>query len=59
MDNLPKESIEEIKKRGCVVVKNIVDDQEALRWKEMLRQYVAENEVDGLFILVHHISNAC
>ncbi|KDQ13124.1 hypothetical protein BOTBODRAFT_160721 [Botryobasidium botryosum FD-172 SS1] len=32
-----------IKRRGCVVIRNVVPDDEALAWKQQLRDYVAAN----------------
>ncbi|KAG8988850.1 hypothetical protein FRB94_002186 [Tulasnella sp. JGI-2019a] len=35
--------IEEVKRRGVVVVRDVVDDEEALEWKEKLKRYVEAN----------------
>jgi len=32
-----------LRRRGCVLIRNVVPDEEALSWKQQLRQYVTEN----------------
>jgi hypothetical protein len=45
---LSAEQIDNIKRRGSVHIKNVVDDEDALRWKELLREYVRANpSVEG------------
>ncbi|PWW80900.1 DUF1479-domain-containing protein [Tuber magnatum] len=41
--SLPKERIEEIKKRGVVVLKNVIPDKEALAMKESLKEHIKRN----------------
>lgn len=35
---------DEIRKRGCVVIRNVVDSTEALKYKEMVKQYINSHE---------------
>ncbi len=45
------ERLKEIRDKGCVVIRDVVDDAEARTWQAWLRDYVAKNLVDGkLFI---------
>ena len=39
-----------IKRKGCVVIKNVVDDAEAVGWREDLQQFVKANPVEGRFL---------
>ena len=32
-----------IRRRGCVVIRNVVDDDKVLEWKELLREYIKLN----------------
>ncbi|KZT33239.1 DUF1479-domain-containing protein [Sistotremastrum suecicum HHB10207 ss-3] len=48
IDSLSSEKLADIKRRGGVVIRNVVDDAEALRWTDSLREYVKVNPVDGL-----------
>lgn len=41
--NLSHERVEEIKRKGSVVIKDIVPDEQAAQWKEDLRVFVQEN----------------
>lgn len=34
---------EEVRKRGVAVVRNVVEDKEALKWKEDIRSYIKAN----------------
>ncbi len=36
-----------IKKRGSVVIRDIVDDEKAIAWRESLREFVKVNPVEG------------
>jgi hypothetical protein len=46
---LSPEDVASIKKRGCVVIRNVVDDEEALGWKQAVKDYVEANpSVPGL-----------
>ena len=41
------DEIERIKKCGSVLIKNVVDDEQAIQWKEDLKTYVKTNPVEG------------
>ncbi|KAG0126342.1 hypothetical protein HOY82DRAFT_615318 [Tuber indicum] len=41
--SLSKEKIEEIKKRGVVVIKNVLQDQQALAMKDSLKEHIKRN----------------
>ncbi|KAF4597097.1 hypothetical protein EYR40_007547 [Pleurotus pulmonarius] len=40
---LNPERIEEIRKKGCVVIRDLVDDDEAIKWKDDLKEFVKTN----------------
>lgn len=40
----PSTFADEIRKRGCVLVRNVVDSSEALKYKEDVRQYIKNHE---------------
>ncbi|KDQ59257.1 hypothetical protein JAAARDRAFT_128012 [Jaapia argillacea MUCL 33604] len=41
--SLKPEVVDTIKRRGCVVIKDVVDDSEAAGWKSSLEKYIKEN----------------
>ncbi|KAF8495327.1 DUF1479-domain-containing protein [Gautieria morchelliformis] len=43
LGTLSQESIANIKKCGCVLIRNVVDREEALGWKQAVKDYVAAN----------------
>lgn len=43
LDNLTAEQIANIKQRGCVVIKDVVDDQQAVGWKTELKKFDEDN----------------
>jgi hypothetical protein len=43
LDGLSPEQIESIKAKGCIVVRNVVDDEQARRWRIELLQFVDAN----------------
>ena len=43
IENAPVEFSEELRKRGVAVVRGVVSEQEALGWKESLREYIKMN----------------
>ena len=47
LQTLTKEEIEAIKRKGSVLVKNVVDDAQAIQWREDLKKYVKTNPVVG------------
>lgn len=42
------EDIERIKRKGAILVKNVVNDSEAIQWREDLKTYVSSNTVEGI-----------
>ncbi|KAF9045976.1 DUF1479-domain-containing protein [Hymenopellis radicata] len=49
LDNLSAEKLVEVKRKGCVVVRDVVDDAQALSWKKSLEEFVKANpDVDGV-----------
>ncbi|EPQ53979.1 DUF1479-domain-containing protein [Gloeophyllum trabeum ATCC 11539] len=50
LDSLNEETINNIKRRGCVVIRDVVEDAEAAAWKAALQEYVTANpDVPGWF----------
>jgi hypothetical protein len=47
LQGLSSEKTDSIKRRGAVVIRNVVPRAEALEWKEWLREYVKDNNVTG------------
>ena len=46
--SLSAEQVAEIKRKGTVVIRNVVEDELALEWKRMLREYIEANpQVEG------------
>ncbi|KAF1966340.1 DUF1479-domain-containing protein [Bimuria novae-zelandiae CBS 107.79] len=43
IDNAPEEFNEALRKRGVAVVRGVVSEEEALGWKESLREYIKAN----------------
>ncbi|UPX13373.1 uncharacterized protein EKO05_0003882 [Ascochyta rabiei] len=43
IDNAPETFNSELRKRGVAVVRDVVSEEEALRWKEDLREYIRQN----------------
>lgn len=49
LDILPPETIQEIKRKGSVVIKDVVDDDEAISWRKSLVEFVKANpDVEGI-----------
>ena len=45
---MDKEELERIKRGGSVVIRDVVPDEQAVRWREELKEFVQVNpEVDG------------
>ncbi len=60
--NLKPEDVDRLKTRGCVVIKNVVDDEEAISWKQDLETFVKANpDVEGItrFVSTHVLSLIC
>ncbi|KAF8318653.1 DUF1479-domain-containing protein [Clavulina sp. PMI_390] len=46
--NVAKDKLDEIRRCGCVVIRNIADDAQALEWKRLLQEYIDANpQVEG------------
>jgi hypothetical protein len=43
IDNAPETFNSELRKRGVAVIRGVVPEDEALRWKEDLREYIRKN----------------
>lgn len=43
IDNAPEDFSKELRNRGVAVVRGVVSEQEALGWKESLREYIRAN----------------
>lgn len=43
-EKFPSDFAEEVRKRGCVVIRNVVDRSEALKYKETVQQYINDHE---------------
>ena len=43
IDNAPETFNSELKKRGVAVIRGVVSEEEALQWKEDLREYIRQN----------------
>lgn len=57
LTQLTEEDKARIKRRGCVVIRNVVDDAEALQWKQDLVEFVRANpDVEGMeVVLTPHV----
>ena len=48
LDNLSQDEIAKIKRRGTVLIRDVVDDAQAIGWKDELKKFVKVNdEVEG------------
>ncbi|KAH9847534.1 DUF1479-domain-containing protein [Lenzites betulinus] len=48
LGSVSEERVKDIKEKGCVVIRDVVDDEEAKEWHAWLREYVTKNpDVDG------------
>ena len=47
LGSLSEEKVAEIRRKGCLVIHDVVDDEEARTWQAWLREYVSQNLVDG------------
>lgn len=61
LSQLSKEQTDTIKRRGCVLIKNVVDDAEAAGWRKELEEYAKANPKaegsDELLLKQHRISD--
>ena len=56
LGTLSPERVKEIRDKGCLVIRDIVDDQEARTWQAWLRDYVSKNPVPGKLLARSRIS---
>ncbi|KAK0498496.1 hypothetical protein EDD18DRAFT_1157956 [Armillaria luteobubalina] len=48
LNSLPADKIEEIRRKGCLVIKDVVDDAQAIHWRKSLEAFVSANpDADG------------
>lgn len=48
LNNLSQEEIERIRRRGSLVIKDVVDDAQAIAWKASLKEFINANpDVEG------------
>jgi hypothetical protein len=43
LTSLSTEQLNMIKRRGCILIRDVVDDAEAASWKRLLEEYVKRN----------------
>jgi hypothetical protein len=48
LDSIPQDEIEKIKRRGSVLIRDVVDDAQAVEWKDELKEFVKVNDVEGI-----------
>lgn len=42
-ESIDSETTNLLRRRGCVLIRNVVPDEEALSWEQQLREYVTDN----------------
>ena len=48
LDSISQDDIEKIKRRGSVLIRDVVDDAQAVHWKDELKEFVKVNDDRGL-----------
>ena len=48
LDSLSQDEIEKIKRRGSVLIRDVVDDAQAIEWKDELKEFVKVNDERGV-----------
>ena len=48
LDRLSPDEIEKIKRRGSVLIRDVVDDAQAVEWKDELKEFVKVNDERGV-----------
>jgi hypothetical protein len=52
LGKLSEAQIADIKRKGSVVIKDVVDDADAIAWKTSLEEFIKENpQVEGSFVI--------
>ena len=59
LDSLSQDEIAKIKRRGTVLIRDVVDDTQALGWKDDLKKFVKVNEEQGLEVEGIHCLKRC
>lgn len=60
LGSLSEQRVDEIKRKGCVVIRDVVDDAEAKEWQAWLREYVSKNpDIEGTAIGSFQLSEQC
>ena len=44
LDSISQDEIEKIKRRGNVLIRDVVDDAQAVEWKDELKEFVKVND---------------
>lgn len=53
LKSLSEEQVARVRQAGSVVIRNVVDDAEAVAWRESLKKFVQENpDAEGELCLV-------
>ena len=48
LDSISQDEIEKIKKRGSVLIRDVVDGAQAVKWKDGLKEFVKVNDKLGV-----------
>jgi hypothetical protein len=48
LDSISQDDIEKIKRRGSVLIRDVVDDAQAVKWKDELKEFVKVNDERGV-----------
>ena len=48
LGSLSQDEVEKIKRRGSVLIRDVVDDAQAVEWKEELKEFVKVNDERGV-----------
>ena len=55
IDNISQDEIEKIKRRGSVLIRDVVDDGQAIQWKDELKEFVKVNDDRGVEGIIHSL----
>ena len=48
LDSLSQDELARIKRRGTILIRDVVDDAQAVKWKEDLKKFVKVNDERGV-----------
>ena len=48
LDKISQDQIEKIKRRGSVLIRDVVDDTQAVEWKDELKEFIKVNDERGI-----------